>query len=92
MRRIVAARALRPFKVWLRYSDRSEGVVDLSELVARGGVFDALRDPELFGAVSVERGFGTIEWPGESDLDPDVHCARMHGTTAEALLGNDDSR
>lgn len=92
MHRIVSARALEPFRVWLRFSDRSEGVVDLAELVERGGVFDALRDPEVFRSVRVERGFGTIEWPGGIDLDPDVLYARAHGTTPEALLGLDAER
>jgi len=87
MHRIVEARALEPFKVWLRFADRTEGIVDLSELVAQGGVFEALRDPETFRRVRIERGFGTIEWPGEIDLDPDVLYAQVHGTTVESLLG-----
>ncbi len=38
-----------------------------------GGVFASIRDDrEVFEAVAVEREFGTIEWPGGVDIDPDV--------------------
>jgi hypothetical protein len=79
MARVVAARALEPFEVWLRFDDGSEGVVDLAGVFAGGGVFEALRDPQEFRKVRVERGFGTIEWPGGVDLDPDVLYAQVTG-------------
>jgi len=63
MQRVVAVRSLEPYKVWLRFSDHSEGVVDLGEVFARGGVFAPLRDPEEFRKVRLVRAWGTIEWP-----------------------------
>jgi Protein of unknown function (DUF2442) len=42
-----------------------------SELAAARGVFVALRDPRVFASVRVTDS-GTIEWPGEVDLDPEV--------------------
>jgi len=47
--------------------------VDLASLLQTGGVFASIRDDgELFRAVAVDREFGTIMWPGDIDLDPDV--------------------
>jgi hypothetical protein len=60
---------------WVRLSfgDGAVHEVDLSQLLAAGGVFDAIRDDRAtFEAVTVSPEFGTIEWPGEVDLDPDV--------------------
>jgi hypothetical protein len=34
------------------------------------GVFEALKNPELFSKVNCEHGF--VEWPGEIDLAPDA--------------------
>jgi|SRR5215207_7078086 len=60
---------------WLRLSfgDGAVHEVDLSGLLAAGSVFTAIRDDRAtFEAVVVNPEFGTIEWPGEVDLDPDV--------------------
>ena len=77
MHRVVAVRALAPFKIWLRFADAREGVVDLAETFEQGGVFTPLRDPAEFAKVRLEQEFGTIEWPGQVDLDPDALYARL---------------
>ena len=87
MPRVVAVRALEPYKIWLRFSDRSEGVVDLREKLTFDGVLGRLLDPNLFRRVRLLRAWGTIGWPGDIDLDPLVLYAWAHGTTAEAILG-----
>ncbi len=85
MPRVAAVRALELFKVWLRFTDGSEGVVDLGDVFDRGGVFAPLRDPERFAAVRIERGFGSIEWPGGVDLDPDVLYSEVTGKPIRRL-------
>jgi len=60
---------------WIRlsFADGAVHEVDLSGLLVAGGVFAAIRDDRAtFEAVRVDPDFGTIEWPGEVDLDPDV--------------------
>ena len=74
---VVAVRALEPYRVWLRFSDRTEGVADLADLFARGGVFEPLREAGEFAKVRLVRSFGTIEWPGGVDLDPDSLHSRV---------------
>jgi len=68
---VVAVCALEPFRVWVRFADRTEGVADLSDLFARGGVFAPLKDAGELNRVRRVPSFGTIEWPGGVDLDPD---------------------
>jgi Protein of unknown function (DUF2442) len=60
---------------WIRltFGDGAVHEVDLADLLQAGGVFASIRDDrELFQSVSVNREFGTVEWPGGIDLDPDV--------------------
>lgn len=39
---------------------------------AMKGVLKQLEDPQFFEQVYVDKELGTITWPGELDLDPDV--------------------
>lgn len=60
---------------WVRltFADGAVHEVDLAAVLEAGGVFTAIRDDDrLFGAVEVDAEFGTIGWPGDVDLDPDV--------------------
>lgn len=64
---------------WLRlwFSDGAVKDVDLSELLARGGVFAPIRDDRAaFEQVRINPESRTIEWPGEIDLDPEVLYGR----------------
>jgi len=57
---------------WLRltFGDGAVHEVDLARLLQAGGVFASIRD--VFEAVAVDREFGSVVWPGDVDLDPDV--------------------
>lgn len=60
---------------WLRltFSDGAVKDVDISGILARGGMLTAVRDSrEVFEQVRLKPDSRTIEWPGEIDLDPDV--------------------
>ncbi len=60
------------YVIRVSFSDGAIKEIDLSEDLARArGVFVALRDPARFAEVRVNES-GTIEWPGEIDLDPEV--------------------
>jgi hypothetical protein len=67
--RIVAARHVGAFKVWLRFSDGSTGEVDLeSELW--GPVFEPLRSVDEFAKFRLDADLDTIVWPNGADLSP----------------------
>jgi hypothetical protein len=76
---IVEVRPLEGYKLFLRFEDGVEGVVDLERLVRFEGVFAALRARETFVQVQVHRDLGTIWWPTGADLDPDTLYARITG-------------
>jgi len=78
MNRIIAAEPRPNHRLWLRFQDGAEGEVDLSHLVGRG-VFAAWRDVAEFNRVSVDLSTGTVCWPGDIDLDPEVLYSRLTG-------------
>jgi hypothetical protein len=60
---------------WLRlaFADGAVHDVDLGAVLDAGGVFAPIRDDRaVFEAVKVDSETGTIAWPGDVDLDPDV--------------------
>ena len=63
--------------VRLHFTDGLVQDVDCAPVFERGGVFSAIRDDRsVFEQVRVNPESGTVEWPGEIDLDPDV----LYGT------------
>jgi hypothetical protein len=66
---VLRVQALDGHRLLLRFSDGSEGVYDLSGMIAEGGeMVTPLSSPEYFGRVFVEAGVPT--WPNGFDLDP----------------------
>ncbi len=58
-----------PLALMVRFADGTEGVVrfEASHLT---GVFEPLKNPEIFRQARVE--FGAVTWPGNIDLAPDA--------------------
>lgn len=76
---IVAVQPLEGYKVYLRFEDEVEGVVDVSQLIEFSGIFAPLKELAYFTQVQVNPEIGTIVWPNEADLDPDVLYAIITG-------------
>lgn len=76
---IVEARAAGDQKVYIRFEDGAEGVIDLRKLISFEGVFKPLEDPAEVAKVRVGPDSGTICWPNGADLDPDVLYAELTG-------------
>ena len=66
---VLRLRPLPNHKLWVRFTDGSEGVRDLSDLIAQSGpMVEPLRSSDYFARVFVETGAPT--WPNGFDLDP----------------------
>lgn len=72
MMRVVDATALEPYEVRLTFDDGSVKTVDVEPFLrGAGSMVRPLRDdPALLRAARAES--GTVVWPNEFDLDPDV--------------------
>ena len=72
------------FRLWLKYEDGIQGIVDLSDLAGRG-VFEAWSEREVFDAVTVNES-GAVVWPGDIDLCPDALYIRLTGRQAQQIF------
>ncbi len=71
--RVVDVEPLDGYVIRVTFSDGAVKEIDFSEHLANArGVFTALRDPRIFSEVHINEASGTVEWPGEIDLDSEV--------------------
>jgi hypothetical protein len=70
MVRVIQARHVREYIVWLRFSDGIEGEVDLRDELF-GEVFAPLKDPAVFRLFCVHPEWHTIAWPNGADFAPE---------------------
>lgn len=76
---IVEVQPLENHRLRLRFEDGVEGVVDVAGMIRFKGVFAPLKDPAFFDQVRVNPDLGTICWPNDADIDPDVLYSRITG-------------
>ncbi len=70
MPRLVEARYVRDYVIWLRWSDGSQGEVDLREELD-GPIFEPLKDQSYFRGFTLSPEMHTLVWPNGADLAPE---------------------
>lgn len=80
--RIEKLKAVEPYKLFVRFADGTEGVLNLSHLAGEG-VFKAWDKDNLFFDVFVSTETGTITWPGGIDIDLYNAYCKIKGITPE---------
>ena len=68
--RVVDAKYIKDYKLNLRFSDGSDGEVDLEQEL-EGEIFEPLRDISYFKEVSVNQELHTVVWPNGADFAPE---------------------
>lgn len=82
MLHIIRVRPTAGYRLWLRFSDGTEGEVDLG-LELEGLVFEPLRDPAVFAQVAIDPDVHTIAWPNGADFAPEfLHELMRHHALA----------
>ena len=76
MPRLLEARYVRDFVVWLRFNDDTRGEVDLAGEL-EGPIFEPLRDPVYFRQFVLHPELHTIVWPNGADLAPEFLYERI---------------
>ena len=76
---IVQVNPLDHYRLHIRFEDGVEGTIDVAKLIEFSGVFAPLREHDFFLKVRVNPEIGTICWPNDADLDPDVLYAHVTG-------------
>jgi hypothetical protein len=78
--RVKQVRHLGEYRLELHFTDGTKGELDMKDrVIGRGGVFAPLEDVTFFGQVKVDPEAGTIVWPNEVDLCPDVLYSLVTG-------------
>jgi hypothetical protein len=65
---IEEAKYLDGYRVWLKFSDGTDGQVDLKNELD-GPIFEPLKDPEYFKRFTLEG--HTLTWPNGADFAPE---------------------
>jgi uncharacterized protein DUF2442 len=73
---VTDAKALPDYRLWVRFSDKTEGEIDLKDFVASDArpIVAALHDQTAFSAIRVE--MDTVVWANGFDLAPEFLYAR----------------
>jgi hypothetical protein len=78
--RIVEVRHIRAYRLELTFTNGERAELDLADrIVGRGGVFAPLQDIDFFKKVKVDPEIGTLVWPNEVDMCPDVLYSKATG-------------
>ena len=70
VREVVSARYLGDYRVWIKFDNGREGLIDLEDDLW-GDEHEALRDRVLFSELYVDPGRATLAWDNGSDFSPD---------------------
>lgn len=76
---VVSVQPLARYRLRVRFDDRTEGTIDVAQMVKFTGVFEPLRDTAFFAQARVNAELGTVCWPNDADLDSDVLYAKVTG-------------
>ncbi|WP_083932066.1 DUF2442 domain-containing protein [Cohnella laeviribosi] len=71
MHEIRSTQPVEPFHLVLEFNSGEYRIVDIRPFL-KGPVFEPLKNERFFKQVKVDRDAGTVVWPGDIDLDPDV--------------------
>ena len=87
MLRAVDVKAVRRYKVWVKFSDKVEGVVDLSHLAGKGVFKRWIKEGE-FEKVRIDSESGAVCWDNDIDLCPDTLYIKITRKKVEEIFPN----
>ena len=83
MLHVTDLRILPEFRLWLRFSNRVEGIADLSSQL-HGPIFEPLRDAQRFAEATLDADSHTVAWPNGADLAPEFLLELVRSAEAHA--------
>lgn len=79
MHDVTAATYRGDYRIEIEFGDGSRGVIDFSQYLTRGGVFERFKDPSYFQRFRVDAEAGTVVWGDEVDIAPETLYAHATG-------------
>jgi hypothetical protein len=77
---VTGVKCLDDFELEVTFDDSRSGVVDCRPVIAKGGVFDRLRDPEGFKRAKVHEELGVVAWDEKIDIAPETAYSLATGS------------
>lgn len=72
-------------RIWLRYSDQTEGIADLSDIIGKG-VFKVLENREKFDAAYISENGGALAWREDLELCADALYLKISGKKVDEIM------
>ena len=60
------------YRIEVTFEDNATGIVDFSKYLEKGGVFDKLKDIEIFKTFTINEDLGVLTWGDEIDIAPET--------------------
>jgi hypothetical protein len=77
---VVSAEYRSAYKIEVCFDDGRRGVVDFAKYIDEGGVFERLRDIDLFKQFRINKELGVLAWDGDIDIAPETLYADATNT------------
>lgn len=72
LRDVIAAHYQGEYKIELTFEDGASGIVDFSEYLNKGGVFEEFKDMIFFMNFRINKELGILTWGDEVDIAPET--------------------
>ena len=69
---VVKVNYIEGYKLEVVFENGERGVVDFTDYIKKGGVFDSLADINYFKQFYINKDLGVLCWPNEVDISPEV--------------------
>jgi hypothetical protein len=69
---ITRIKYLQDYQFELEFENGAKGIIDFTEYLKKGGVFNKLKNKNYFRKAYVNTDLGTICWPGALDIAPET--------------------
>ncbi len=80
-------KAVKPYVIWLKYADETEGTIDLSHLLNKP-IFKNWINLSFFNSVYIDSETWAIAWNDDIELCPDSLYLKIKGMTFEQWKNN----
>jgi len=87
---VISVKCLDDFRLELTFDDGKSGILDCKPIIAKGGVFSRLRNPEVFGRAKVNEELGVVTWDDEVDIAPETAYSLATGAPLPDWMDTDE--
>ena len=89
---VISVNCREDFKLELMFDDGKSGIFACKPLIAKGGVFARLNNPEVFKQARVNKELGVVTWDDEVDIAPETAYSLATGSPLPAWMDSNEQR